>query len=458
VEVQADIDRSSRGEAVPFPRVLAWLARLAARVFFRRLEVVGNEAIPPRGPLLIVANHQNSLIDPILIVASLARAPRFLGKAPLWQNRILLPFLHYGRVIPVHRRHDPGFDPGRNEETFDAARGVLEQGGAIALFPEGRSHSEPRLVEIRTGAARIAAGLDRQARAELAIVPVGLHFEDKGRFRSGALVRIGQPLEVGSLPVDTQADARRLTEHIAQALDAVTVSYPSVEVARRVERAVEIALLDSDRQGPSKRPPLEQQVAWRKRVSRAYERLRLERPGELADLESELDAWDRLLAAVGLRDDELARAPLPGRRRTLIKLVVRMTIEAPLAVLGGLLHWPAYRAVAAIGERVEAEPDLPATYKVFGGLIFFPLTWLLLGVAVAAAGATWPWVVAAIVLGPLLGVAALRLLDRRASLRGLVRSMMVLAPAGRRERLLERRRQLRQRLLALAEDLEEDRP
>lgn len=427
-------------------------------MFFRRIEVVGNEAIPPQGPLLIVANHQNSLIDPILIVAYLERAPRFLGKATLWHNRILAPFLHYGRVIPVYRRQDPGFDAGRNEETFDAARAVLQHGGAIALFPEGRSHSEPRLVEIRTGAARIAAGLDAEARSRLSIVPVGLHFDDKGRFRSGALVRVGEPLELGRLPADVQADARALTEHIAAALDAVTLSYPSVEVARRVERAVEIALLDTDLPSATRRPPLEQQITWRKRVTLAYQRLRLERPDELASLEGELDAWDRLLAAIGLRDDELARAPLPGRRWTLAKLLARMTVEAPLALLGGVVHWPAYRAVAAIGERVEAEPDLAATYKVFGGLIFFPMTWLVLAVVLAMVGATWVWGASAFVVGPLLGLAALRMLDRRATLRGLVRSMLVLARAGRRERLLERRRLLRRRLLALAEELDRGGP
>ena len=45
----------------------------------------------------------------------------------------------------------------RNEDMFRAATGGLREGGAIQIFPEGRSHSEAHLVEFRTGAARIAA-------------------------------------------------------------------------------------------------------------------------------------------------------------------------------------------------------------------------------------------------------------------------------------------------------------
>lgn len=432
----------------PFPAALAAFARFVARLFFRHLEVVGADRVPASGPLLIVANHHNSLIDAVLVAGFVPRRPRFLAKATLWKHPVVAPFLRVGLVIPVHRRQDPGFEAARNEESFEAARAVLEAGGAVALFPEGKSHSEPRLAEIRTGAARIVLGLAVPARELVAIVPVGLHFDDKGRFRSGALIRFGDPVRLADLPEAARGDARALTDVIAEGLDSVTLSYSSVEDARRVERAVELVLLDPAR--GSKRPRLVDQVALRKQVLAAYQRLREAGSSELGLLELELDAWDLILQTLGVRDDELARAPLRPRRLTVLGLALRSTLELPLALVGAALHWPAYRACAAIAERVADEPDLPASYKLFGGLFLFPLTWLALGVTVGLAlDSAWAGGGAALLVA-LLGWLAVRWLDQRQSLGGMLRAGRALGPRHRRERLLAKRAELRQRLLALA--------
>ena len=66
----------------------------------------------------------------------------------------------------------------------------------MALFPEGHSHNEPRRLPLKTGAARIA--LETEARhgpLGLKIVPVGLTYDEKGKFRSRVLVRVGDPID-----------------------------------------------------------------------------------------------------------------------------------------------------------------------------------------------------------------------------------------------------------------------
>src|SRR2546425_13044320 len=99
-------------------------------------------------------------------------------------------------AIPVHRRQDVGSDPSQNRETFDAARAVLARGGAIAIFPEGQSHSDPKLRPLKTGAARIAFGaaVGLAQSSPVRMVPAGLYYRAKRTFRSAALLHFGEPV------------------------------------------------------------------------------------------------------------------------------------------------------------------------------------------------------------------------------------------------------------------------
>jgi 1-acyl-sn-glycerol-3-phosphate acyltransferase len=205
--------------------VLALLTRLTLRVFFREIEVVGLARVPRGVPLLVVANHVNSLVDALLILAFLGLRPRILAKSTLWRHPVMAPLLVLAGGVPVYRRQD-GKDMTRNFDTFRRCRAVLAGGGAVLLFPEGTSHSQPYRLPLKTGAARIALETEAcHGPLHLRILPVGLRYEAKGEFRSRVLVQVGEPIDPapernryrGHGSVAVQA----LTDRIALALDAV---------------------------------------------------------------------------------------------------------------------------------------------------------------------------------------------------------------------------------------------
>jgi len=109
------------------PRLIRALARALLAIFYRRVDVVGVERVPPAGGLIVAANHQNGLVDPMMLMARLPRTLRPLTKSTLFKHPLIAPFLALAHAVPVYRRQDAGGAPVDNAETF---RAVSEIGRA----------------------------------------------------------------------------------------------------------------------------------------------------------------------------------------------------------------------------------------------------------------------------------------------------------------------------------------
>jgi 1-acyl-sn-glycerol-3-phosphate acyltransferase len=211
------------------------LARLTLHVFFRDVRLTGLERIPEGVPLVFVANHNNSVVDSVLLLALPGARPRMLAKSTLFSHPVMGPLLALVGALPVYRHADQGVDPSRNFETFARCRDVLAAGGRIALFPEGASHNEPRRLPFKRGAARIALEAETlRGPLGLRLVPVGLTYEAKQSFRSKVRVSLGHAVdpapEVLRHPREPRAAVRALTGRIALALeDAISAPEPPAD-------------------------------------------------------------------------------------------------------------------------------------------------------------------------------------------------------------------------------------
>lgn len=438
-------------------RLLKSLARRVLAAFFRRIEVVGAELVPTEGPLLVVANHVNSLIDPVLLLAWLPRTPRFLAKSTLWEITLLKPLLELASAVPVYRRQDVGADTSGNLRTFERCHAELAQSGTIALFPEGKSHSEPSLQPLKTGAARIAL----EAEAEhgplgVRVLPVGLVYDAKQHFRSRVLVQVGDPLdpcqELERHGGATPEAVRALTARIDRGLDAVTLGYGSWEEARRIARAADLY----DR--PALDVPRSRRLAEEFRVHRAfveaYAAMRQRHPERVDALAEALERYDALLQDFRFRDAQVAATYPPSPvLRFLTRSLVALLVGLPLGVVGTLLSYPPYWIAGRIGRQVRHLPDLEATYKLFPALGLFPLFWgaeaALAGWASARwLGAAWIGVVALLLLAPLSSWVALRFHETWRRLVREARAYLLLGSRGRVAAELKERRQALHRQLS----------
>lgn len=363
--------------------VLAQLARLAVRLTTRRLEIIDGDRIPTGRPVLVVANHFNGFADPLVVVAVLGRLPRFLAKATLWKLLPLRPLLAFGGVIPVHRAVDGG-GGAANERTFASAEAALLAQQTVALFPEGITHDEPRLATVKTGAARIALGARAGGARNLAIVPIGLLFEDKVSVRTRVLARVGEPIDLDAAmrdlvaagegeDEDNREAVRRLTELITARLRDVTPDYGGRWEHAELGLAADVALRPEPR---ARHEPIP--LVDRERLAQ-----KLARSGEV---EAVLDATQRYATRLHLVDaddnDLLAHGGVIGWTR-------RLVTAGALLLLGYLLLAPALvfstipAAIVVLAGVQARSPVSKGTTRVLVGFLAFVTTWIAVALLAA---------------------------------------------------------------------------
>lgn len=434
--------------------LLRHLSELVLRIFFRRLEVAGMEHVPPTGPVLFVLNHPNALVDPLLLMTLAPRPVVFLAKEPLFRMPVIGQVVRAMRSVPVYRRMDGAVDPSRNREMFAHVSRVLDGGGAVALFPEGTSHSDPQLRPFKTGAARIALGAVAEG-GHVHVVPAGLFYTEKATFRSAALLCFGRPIVVTSehLGVDGEPDeseVRLLTTSLEDAMADVTLQADRHDALALVTRAELILTSGDDADGG--RLPLADQFELRQRLVAGYGVLRASQPARLSRLEHLIARFEARLAESGMDAELLGDGTVSLRR--VARYAVRMTLYAivmlPVAAIGIVMHYPAYRLIGPFATTVmRASSDLVATVKILAAALLYPLTWMAVGwISGAAFGARWGLVAA--VVAPGAGYVGLRFIERIDRFVGEARGLglLVLRPSAFRALVAERER-IRDEIFAL---------
>ena len=199
--------------------VARWFVRKALHVYYPRIEIEGRERLPSGGAVLFVANHPNSLMDPAVIGFTAQRPVHFFAKAPLFDVPVFGALMHALGMVPAYRGTYDKASVRKNLETLDVGAKYLVRGEAVGIFPEGKTHDREGVEQVRTGAARIAASAV-QGGGALQIVPLGLNYERKERFRSSIWVRVGEPIDAAKIFREHGAEERKAMRQLTEEIDA----------------------------------------------------------------------------------------------------------------------------------------------------------------------------------------------------------------------------------------------
>ena len=429
--------------------VVRVIARFWIWFFFERVEVRHPERVPRVGPVLLCINHPNNLIDSLLVGSVLPRKVHYLATAALFRNPLIARLLHALGVIPVYRKGDDPAKMVRNMDMFAACDQALDRGRLVAIYPEGATRAEAHVQRIKTGAARIALGYEAQAPGRLTVVPVGLSFEARKRFRGRVLVSFGEPVAVSSyLAVYRQEPSKALhtlTTAIQWAMEHEVVHVERIDMAALARAVQELYGGKLERELWEERGLSGRQIdpiQLSGSIADAVEHFREQDPERIERLWQRILGYRALLAAYRLRN-EAVRAGLehtPARRR--VARSRQAIVGLPLFAYGAAVNFLPYYLPGWLARRMSHRQTDYATIRLLASVAAFPLFWSLETSLVGWAGGL-RWALAFFLSLPLGGLIAYRYLVGTGRLRHQLRfGALLLTRAQEARRLLAERREL----------------
>jgi len=363
-----------------FYRLVRSIVSVALGLFYR-IEVT-RRVEDFAGPVMFVGNHPNSLIDPAMVFMITTRPVTFLAREPLFRAPVLGWILRGLDALPVYRKQDhPGLME-KNEGTLDAAAKALFDQRAITIFPEGRSHSEPQLSDIKTGCARIALKVAKGGKA-LRIIPIGFTYAQKQQFRSKVHVEVGEPIlveAVGALEGDAEQQwVRTLTNKVGDAMRAVTLNLETWEDLELIQTA--------DRLFAMRNGFREKDVDRLRLFAKGASMLRNYDPERFDDLKEDVLSYKKRLDVVRAEPESVG---LQFESSQVLRFITRnlaaMLFGFPLFLLGLVLFAVPFLFLRALALAVPVSRDRVATLKFVSAVLMVPLWWTGL---VAAGWSMW---------------------------------------------------------------------
>lgn len=230
----------------PLYRFIRMLFRVTSGTFYATIEVHGEDNVPKEGePCILCFNHGNGLADPKIVIRATPRMVRFCAKDTLWNIPVMGQLVKYSGAVPVYRSTEHGSEAGDlNKTAFREVFKALHNGQMLGFAPEGVSRFLPFMAKpFKTGVARISLTAVEEQKDDpnfkIKILPTGITFTHREKFRSDVAVIYGKPIVVdrswleGNGRFDTREQAvRHLTKQLQHDLHSITINCPDWETTQ----------------------------------------------------------------------------------------------------------------------------------------------------------------------------------------------------------------------------------
>jgi 1-acyl-sn-glycerol-3-phosphate acyltransferase len=188
--------------------------RLGLFFYFRERRVLGMENIPKDKPVLLLSNHQNALLDVLLLASRYPGQMHYLARSDVFKRKPIAAFLRFLNMHPAFRMRDGYKKLTGNYGTFKAVTQELLKGEHVLLFPEASHCLDRRIRPLNKGFTRlVAAVLDEAANIPLQIVPIGQNYTAPLQAGESSRLIIGKPMDLQSWLMQQGFDSQPFAEN-----------------------------------------------------------------------------------------------------------------------------------------------------------------------------------------------------------------------------------------------------
>jgi glycerol-3-phosphate O-acyltransferase / dihydroxyacetone phosphate acyltransferase len=359
--------------------VLSIVIRIALKIFFRRIQIQGKEHIPSGGPIIVVGNHPNTFMDPIL--AALVMLPRqvhFLANGSIFRTAAARLVLNQFNTIPVYRQQDvTDKRDEKNLEAFSKCFEFLGKGGVLLIFPEGNSINERKLQPLRTGSARIALGAEHlnDFQLPLTILPIGLNYSNPTRFREDVMINIGKSFDVKGYQQqynhDPAAAVLALTSEIQQRLTSLIVVTDDKEeddLVRKIETIYK-------KQLTLNRKSID--VNLTQNIVKAVNYFQKHNPVLVREVKEKIDNYFNTIQDFKVSDYLVEKSEAVGFGK-LVRYMLYLILGFPVYVTGLLFNYIPFIIPAKIARWISKDEEYRAPIMMTAGIFTFPVYYALM--------------------------------------------------------------------------------
>ncbi|MCK0190179.1 lysophospholipid acyltransferase family protein [Arenibacter sp. F20364] len=199
--------------------------RTALIFYFSKIKIEGLPNVPSGKPIMFLANHQNALLDALLIATHCNRKPYFLTRSDVFKTSVLKIFFEFLQMVPVYRIRDGKDSLKGNNAIFERCSNLLQNGEVILVFPEGNHSLKRRVRPLSKGFTRILfMALESNPSLDIGIIPIGVNYAKAAKFPDKAALYFGKEIKVQEFfhKEDLLGSANRLKEEVYQRLKKLT--------------------------------------------------------------------------------------------------------------------------------------------------------------------------------------------------------------------------------------------
>jgi 1-acyl-sn-glycerol-3-phosphate acyltransferase len=168
--------------------------------YTKQTKVNGLENIPKKGAVLFAINHPNGLLDPLVVTTHNPRINFFLVRAAAFKKSFIKKILESLNLMPIYRIRDGIQQLSNNEEIFNKCYKILERKDTLVIFPEGTHNRKRTARPLSKGFTRIVSGaLEKFPDLDIAVIPVGLTYQNASIFPSKVCVNYGSPINTRNI-------------------------------------------------------------------------------------------------------------------------------------------------------------------------------------------------------------------------------------------------------------------